>query len=353
MKNKMFILIVILITFLFFCFCEKDPASNDDNTPVKTEIGAYILNQGLYGSGNGSLSYIDLEDNTVYNSIYYAANNEYLGDTPNHMVINDGKLYICLMGENTLKIIEEDGTVNAADKNIAEGFGPAFISKYSNFLFISGMNASKAAVFNITNQTVESSLINVGSYPEGIITENNKVYTANSGWGFGNTVSVINPESRTVTKTITVWENPRFLSSDGSGNLYVLCSGSYGDYTNPDDDTPGKIIKISTSTDTATDTLVIGGHPGKLDILDNNKGYLITESGILEFNPGNMEITNENLIAGSFYCVKVRQSSGDIWIADAKDFTSNGEVRVYSSSGALKNTFEVGINPGEIVFKEN
>ena len=40
----------------------------------------------------------------------------------------------------------------------------------------------------------------------------------------------------------------------------------------------------------------------------------------------------------------------DIYIADAKDYASNGEVLRYNSEGELVDTFEVGLLPSKFAF---
>lgn len=42
--------------------------------------------------------------------------------------------------------------------------------------------------------------------------------------------------------------------------------------------------------------------------------------------------------------------SEDIYIANAKDYVSNGEVLRYSPEGELIDTFEVGISPSSFAF---
>ncbi|MFC1726889.1 YncE family protein, partial [candidate division KSB1 bacterium] len=305
-----------------------------------------------WGSANGSLSYYDFNEETAYNNIFKTANGRDLGDTPNHMVINDDKIYIVMNGSNLMEIIGRDNAVSITSVDLGAGFAPAFMAKYADMLFITSLYNSSVSVFNMSNNSLVPENISVSMFPEGIIQSGGKIYAANSGFGSGNTVTVIDAETRTVLKEIAVSENPRFFAEGPSGNLFVICAGAYNDFANPDDDTYGKIFKISPLDDSIVDSFLVGGHPGKFDISSNGRGYVSTETGIMEFDTEPFRIINENFIEGNYYCVKVRQSNGDIWVADAKDFLSAGEVSIYSSGGTFRKSFYVGISPGEIVFEE-
>jgi len=350
---KRFVICFLLFSNVFFFSCEKSPTNENNNDLEKdSKKGVYILNQGTWGNANGSLSFYNLNKNKVYNYVFKTANDRDLGDTPNNLLIYNGKIYIIVNGSSVLEILKEEDYTSIKTIDLGEGTAPAFATVSSNCLFITKMYGSCVSIYDIVNQAMESSEITVGSFPEGIISANDKIYVANSGFGSGNTVSVIDPQSRVIIKEISVSDNPRFFARDPDGNLLVLCSGAYNDFANPDDDTPGKIFLISPQTDSVVDSLTIGGHPGKFDIAIDYTGYVATETGILKFDSQNMEISSRDFIEGSFYCVKIQRSTGDIWLADAKDFVSNGEISVYSNDGVLKLNFEVGIAPGDILIVE-
>src|SRR5690606_23695600 len=79
------------------------------------------------------------------------------------------------------------------------------------------------AVINTASNSVETT-ISVVEGPEKLLEENGKIFVAHKGgWGYGNSISVINAVSNSVT-SITVADIPDSLDTEG-GFLYVLCSG--------------------------------------------------------------------------------------------------------------------------------
>ena len=50
------------------------------------------------------------------------------------------------------------------------------------------------------------------------------------------------------------------------------------------------------------------------------------------------------------YGLDVNPYNGDIYIADAKDYVSNGAVLRYDSTGKLLDEFEVGMLPSKFIF---
>lgn len=51
------------------------------------------------------------------------------------------------------------------------------------------------------------------------------------------------------------------------------------------------------------------------------------------------------------YGLDVDPTNGDLYIADAKDYVSNGSVLRYTSGGELIDEFEVGLLPSKFIFR--
>ena len=92
MKNKLSFLALSLLVILFSC--KKD----DVAPPVTPKIttGVYILNQGLYGANNTTLTYYDFATSTPTTDYFRNVNGFGLGDTGSDFIIYGGKLYIVI-----------------------------------------------------------------------------------------------------------------------------------------------------------------------------------------------------------------------------------------------------------------
>jgi hypothetical protein len=71
--------------------------------------------------------------------------------------------------------------------------------------------------------------VRVGSYPEQLAWVGGKLVTCNSGYGSGNTLSVIDPETFKVEQTLTVDYNPTRIVTGTNGKGYYLTT-SYNEY---------------------------------------------------------------------------------------------------------------------------
>ncbi len=127
-----------------------------------------------------------------------------------------------------------------------------------------------------------------GSGPAGILVDGNRAYTANTAidpqtytYGQG-TVSVIDTATDTVvdvdndpgngddTPVSISGVNPQDLAMDGSGNLWVVCTGDWFS-------TFGVVDVIDTLTLSEADSFVMGGSPGSIAI--GNRLVLVGDGG--------------------------------------------------------------------------
>ncbi len=72
---------------------------------------------------------------------------------------------------------------------------------------------------------------------------------------------------------------------------------------------------------------------------------------IYRMSPGASELPKEGItgLEGFYYSMTVE--NGELYGTDAGDFASEGIVKVFNvNSGALLNTIEAGIVPGQVVF---
>lgn len=151
--------------------------------------------------------------------------------------------------------------------------------------------------------------------------------------------------------TIKVGDNPGFVSVDSDGDVYVLCTGKYGDFSNPSSGTPGKVFIINPDNDTVKDSILIGGHPFKLGMSTIGVAFVPTDTLVIKLDTKANKSVGVFTTGLSYYSVAVDDATGDVYLGDAKDFVRNGEVNIYTIVGVPKGKFDVGIIPGTIVFK--
>jgi len=139
------------------------------------------------------------------------------------------------------------------------------------------------------------------------------------------------------------------LVADGKGNIWVLCGGKPS-WTGLE--SGGKLAKIVTSGLTvefidfnATE------HPEHLTINSDYMYYYLNEKVFEKIAQSSSLPTSPiDGIDGYFYALKA--FNGELYATDAKNFQSEGTLKVFSlSSSALIETIETGIIPGTIIFQ--
>lgn len=337
--------------------------NNDDDNPIVEPRGDYengviVLNEGAYGAGNASVSFIKNEE--ITNEIYASANSTseqevFLGDTAQSLSFNDDLAYIVLNGSNKIEVVnrytfESVTTITddlANPRYVAFANGKAYVTNWGD-----GSDATDdfVTVVNLNNYSTDK--ISVGQGPEKILEENGKLYVAHKG-GFSqeNFLTVINSEDDTVDMTITVGDVPNSMVKSGD-DLYVLCGG------NPSYAVAGETaatlynIKFSDNTATSLYTFENGAHPSNM-VGDSGMGYLTLGNSVYSVDLSNPTSFNsfetESTYSYGIYGLAV--NDGKIYIGDAaSDFASSGKVYVYNTDGTLDTEYTAGVGPNGFYF---
>lgn len=358
MKKIIIYLFTLTITALTFTSCSKDDSNSNPVTPVVTTSGLYILNEGVYGQNNSTLSYLDFTSLAVTQNIYALANNNAsLGDNANSMFILNNKGYIAVDNSNKIEII--DLTTNKSNGYVDLGTGSSpreIYMKDSTTGYVTSLYNDKVIKFNPVTKTIIKS-IPVGSKPEGIVESGGKLFVANSGFGYDNTVSVIDMATDNVTATIRVGINPRITIKGDDNNVYVVCTGQYPP---ADNSGTGGIYKIDPSMLKLTDSLVVTGNPGEACFV-NNDIYVVNTSGVIKTNFTSHTVSAAPVIDGMkvngsygiVYSIVFDKTTQTLYCGNPKDFTQTGEVVLFSVDGVEKARYTSGgMNPGTLVLRK-
>jgi len=356
----MYKVLFILVTLIFIVLtgCEKDPQSTE--TPVVTPpsvttlTGAFIMNEGLWGSANGSLSFYDAENHLVQNNIFKSINGRTLGDIVQSMAIYDTLGFIVVNTSNKIEVIGLNSWKSVATIEMPAGASPRSMAFYNGKGYVTNLMTNNVSVINLDNYSIEGSIA-VGQHPEGILIYDGKAYVANSGFGYDKTVSVIDLAQNTVIKEISVGDNPGFLSLDSDNEINVLCVGRYPAWGDTSDHgSNGSLYVIDPSQDRAVDSLALTGHPTKLTYGGNDTGFFINNGNIVAYSTISNEITNtvlsDSTLSGSFYGLEADPVSQQLFVLTIQSADTPGQLYIYDFNGQLQESYSVGIFPGAVTF---
>ncbi|MBD1392118.1 YncE family protein [Mucilaginibacter glaciei] len=346
---------VTIISILFSCKKDKNVLVDQ---PVAT-AGVYVLNQGNFGANNSSLSFFDYTAKTTTSDRFNAVNGTKLGDTGNDAKIYGSKMYIVVNVSSTVEVVNAKTTKSIQQVKMFNGTvgrQPRYVVFNKNKAFISSYDGT-VAIMDTTTLAIEK-YITVGRNPEQMVVSNGKLYVANSGGlSFGNpdkTVSVIDLNTLIETKKITVIANPVSMAADSYGNVYVLSAGDYSSIL------PGMTI-IDNATDAVkTTSTTLSGAYGTSIVVSGDFAYFLTsDNKVVVYNVKTQTVAKTNFITDGTaiktpYSIAFDSTTGEVFVADAKDYASNGQLFAFDKNGVLEKAkgypVTVGINPGTIVF---
>jgi len=323
--------------------CRKDKVTPD--TPTAQRVGLYVLNQGGFGANNSTLTYYDYGTKNLVADQFFTANNNKLGDTGNDAGIYGSKMYIAVNNSNVVDIVSSSNAKMIKQITLNQ---PRSVAFYKNYAFVTSYN-NTVSVIDTASLTITKT-INVGRSPEQMVVANGKLYVANSGGldypNLDKTVSVIDLTTLTETKKITVIVNPITITADTYGNVYVL---SLGDFVA----TSGGMTIIDNTTDAVKSqkTLSLGYN---IPVVANGDYvyYPTVDNKIAAYNIKTQTTTANFITDGTViaapYAISVDNSTGEVFVADAKDYSSNGAVVAFDKTGKKEYSITAGINPGKI-----
>ena len=345
-KNKLSFLAITLIVFIFSC--KKD----DTPTPVvpKVTTGVYVLNQGLYGANNTTLTYYDFVSKTQTTDYFKFINGFGLGDTGSDFIVYGSKAYIVMNNSGYVAVMNgiTAGFMDTISfKNAGINRGPENIAGGGNYVFVSSTDGTVAVIDTFTLKIQK--FITVGSNPAQMAVSGNNLYISNTGGfsaSYDSTVSIIDMNTLTETGKITVGINPGSIAADNSGNLFVACTGNYGSIT-------PSLVKVSLSSNTVIKSVdsVVGTIRYYNNSLLTTGGYLgAANVGIL--NPADLSAARPSFVVDGTsiqnpYGLDIDPATGDVYVGDAKDYVSSGQVYCFDKNGNKKFSFIVspGISP--------
>ena len=355
MKKELFLL---LFTFAIVVFsCKKDEPANPYVPPINpVKSSMFVLNEGTFMYANSSLSYFDMETNTVENDMFFRKNGIPLGDVAQSLTKIGDDLYIVVNNSNYIYKVDAK-TIEYKAK--IEGFAsPRYMLQIDNDkAYVSDLESPGVYVLNLN--TLEKSFIETGSATEGMVKIGDEVFVAN--WSnyyvagaSNNTIQVIDCVNDEYVGEIEVAQEPNEIVVDKYNHIWVLCSGGYMPpqdpallCIDPESRTVIKRFDFEAGAD-MPDGMSIDGDGENLYFL--NGGY--NSLSVYKMNVDDAQLPDTAFIASEgrwFYNVKIHPQNGDIYVTEAKP-TSNGNLLRYTSDGTLVGTYEVGMFPSYMLF---
>ena len=355
--KKLFSILCVFTATLMLGGCNpvERPEPSGGNTLF--EKGVYVLCEGGYMMGNASLWFYEPEHQTLLPDIFSAANDASLGDTGQSIAILGEKMFIVMNGSKVVYVVDSHTCEYIGQ--IAGLTSPRYIafSQDGTKGYLSQMYTNRITVFNPETLQVSGEIVLEGvADVEQMAVCGNNLFAA--AWSNGHKVAVIDTTTNTQIKTIEVGVQPYSIALDNTKTLWVVCDGGNEWSSLPEGVTmeAPSLWRINATTFQAQKfhTFTAGSYFRSRLALDKEGATLYFISDALWA----MDVTSStfpttplmNVEGYGVYGMDICPFSGDIYIADAKDYVSNGVVYRYSRAGELLDEFEVGLLPSKFAF---
>ncbi|MCU0410698.1 MAG: hypothetical protein MUC70_05305, partial [Bacteroidales bacterium] len=217
MKNGslLFVLVTLLLSSCNSLHSDPDTVFPDGN-------GFFILNEGNFMAGNGSISFYSHETTKIYNDLFESVNGRPLGDIPTSITLAGSVGFIVVNNSGTIEVIDMHNMESLA--TITGLSSPRQIVIDGRKAYVSSLSSEEITIIDVDDFTIDGS-IEIGSGSEAMIVYGNKLFAAH--WAGGNSIKVIDLDTKQVIKTIVTGLEPESMVLDSSGKLWVLCTGGY------------------------------------------------------------------------------------------------------------------------------
>ncbi len=325
----------------------------------------FLLNEGNMGSNKATLDFYDGKTGIFRHNIFPALNPDValeLGDVGNDLAVYGSKLYA---------IINVSGLVEVMDARTARHIcniripncryitfygGKAYVSSYAGPVAPNDPNSRRGIVARIDTASLYiETTCEVGYQPEQMEVADGKLFVANSGGyrapNYDWTLSVIDLSDFKVTETISVAPNLHLVKLH-QDKLYVSSRGDYAD-TEPDIyiinpktlQTEGRLgIKAEAFCFYQNELIALCEEAGRKQILRYDLASHSTQNFITDGTSNLMQTP---------YGIAADEQHKRIYITDARDYVSPGQVFCYDIEGKRIWQAQAGDIPAHFAFTDN
>ncbi len=357
--NLLRTLAVLFILLTAFSSCKKDDDEDIgeviiENPEYMPGNGIFIINEGTFLSGNGSIDFMNTDKGIMYKNIYYTVNKVALGDIPLEMKIYENKAYIVVNNSGKINIVDME---NFEQITSIEGLNQPrrFLKVNSSKAYISSLAEPSLFIMDLSTNTINGTVQTQKSC-ENLLLFNDVVYATNwSNWYVqeeNNTVQIIDVNTDQKIKDIVVNKEPNSIVIDKNNIIWVLCSGGFMGEEIP------ALCKIDPLSQQLIETIAFPDtnmSPSKLCINGNGDELFFLNNGIFRMNITENSIPQQVLVPQEnsfFYGLFIDPVDSRIYASDARDFASSGVVFIYDKDGNYEGSRISGIVPGDFSYSQ-
>lgn len=336
------LLIVTLAISLLATAC-GDPPKPGPLEDLTGNSRVIMVNEGNFQWGNASLSVYLPKDKKIINNAFESANGFPLGDVAQSITRYKDRLYVVI--NNSGKVLVLD-TAELKVQSEWSGFdSPRYVEHINDqFALVSDLYHNGVYVVDKEKGSIVKE-ININGWTDKMITVGDHILVTNRD---GSALYRIRKSDQTLEDSMVLSPQPQAMVQDADGKLWVLCSGVLGTKK-------GMIWRIDPETGESlfNQELNVAAFVNHMDIDKDGRSLFYVEQDLYKMSIEDTILPSEpwyDLNMTAPYAMRVDKESGDVYVADGKDFLSKCRLIRIDVDAKKIDEFETGILTGDLLF---
>jgi len=323
--------------FIFSC--------GDDETPplgLQVELEdnyVLVLNEGNFNVGNSSITGYSLSDDEHIQNLFSEVNERPLGDVVQSAANANGKICLIVNNSGTIEVVDEDNF--GSEISISGLNSPRHLIALDDDRALVTDIDSLISEVNLSTGTIVSQ-IDAGDWSEFITQRADDIL-----FSYPNQKKLGVITDLSISSTIELPGFPAAMVQTDDNSVWALCQVMQWDNSQM------VLVRIDEGSSEVNESFEFTGGAGfglRMKAFEETLYLLVGDLFKFEYNSDSAP--NLFIEGGdrTLYGLGVDPESEDVYLSDAKDYTQQGTVDRYNSTGTLLDSFTSGINPGEFYF---
>ena len=369
-RSILFSTLCSLMLGMSFSACDDDsnaPAPEPDPAPLLESYTTLILNEGLWGANNASISLAIFDKKTnnmqhFVSNFYQEQNGKKLGDVANGMIEEDDKIYVVMNGSKYVSRLHN--CKEEARYTFPENEGePRCMEVEDGYVYVT-QYGGKVTKINASDMTLAGTFEG-GDNLEGVVENDGKLYVANSykvdgsgNWVYNDEMFIIDAKTMKLEKTIKVSVNPTKIY-EFHDKIYLLSQGNYADVP--------AVLQVIDTENGQVKSIPQTENLSKVSKGNNELLYCVRATYDADWNPVNSfficntkvnEVSETSFLAevpealksANIYLLELDENTGYLYIGTT-DYTNTGTIYQFDNTGKFIQSFDSGgWNPSTMIF---
>ncbi len=326
---------VIVFIFVLAMACTDDeigPVGISGSVPVLAqESYLYVANEGNFGFSNASVSIVSIEKGDNYQRVFLQANGLPLGDVAQSIAHINHQFCIAVNNSGLVRVVNDSTWLQEAE---IESPYPRYTLQAGGKLWTTNLYTPAVTIASKQNTTWETRELTTRGSTEHLLFDGVNLWI--NAWN-PNEILVVNPFTEVIQTRIALADSAFGIARTTAGEVITATQNGI----------------LSCGTNGSVDTIYAwkGMRPFRFQYHPKSNRFYWLDNGLWQWRKGQDPNRIEGLtFIENAYGLGCDTLTGNIAIADAKDYQNRGEIIVLDSNHTILKRFPAGVIPQHLMF---